>query len=73
MDNGTNLSCGDDPDWNGVAWSYSMDTIKDKFITVKVPFRALKPTRFAKVLQNFRPYNKSQITAIQLRLIQVRV
>jgi hypothetical protein len=58
----------DDQDWNGVAWSASFDTKKNEFTTIKIPFDSLKPTRFAKVLPNHQPFNKSTLYGIQLTL-----
>lgn len=58
----------DDADWNGVAWSFSFDTTKDKLTTIKVPFDSLKPTLFARVLPNIKQYDKSCVTAMQVTL-----
>jgi hypothetical protein len=58
----------DDSDWNGVAWSASFDTKRDVFTQIKIPFDSLKPTRFAKVLPNHQPFNKSTLYGVQLTL-----
>jgi len=58
----------DDSDWNGVAWSASFDTKRDVFTQIKIPFDSLKPTRFAKVLPNHQPFNKSTLYGIQITL-----
>lgn len=56
-----------DEDWNGLAWSYSFDTIKDKSIKVKIPFNQLKATRFAKVIPD-ATFNKATLRALQISL-----
>jgi len=38
----------DDDSWNGIAWSYSFDTIPSKTIEVKIPITSFVPTKFAK-------------------------
>lgn len=58
----------DDDDWNGTAWSYSIDTTNGKATQVKIPFSAFQPTKFAKVIKNYRPYDQSKITGIQISL-----
>ena len=58
----------DEGDWNGVAWSLSFDTIKDKPVQVKIPFKNLKPTKFAKIISSMRNFNQSTLCGIQLTL-----
>lgn len=58
----------DDADWNGIAWSYSIDTQTGKKTQVNIPFSEFKPTKFAKVLKDHKPFDKSQLTGIQLSL-----
>jgi hypothetical protein len=57
-----------DDDWNGIAWSKSFDTIKDKVITVKFLFNDLKPTRFARVIPGNDKFKSEYTTALQLSL-----
>ena len=56
------------PDWNGTAWSVSFDTAAGRTTEVKIPFRNLKATRFARSFDAGRPYNAKQLTAVQLTL-----
>lgn len=62
------LIARDDEDWNGTAWSTSFDTVSGRPIDVKIPFDKLKPTRFARTIDAGRPYNKGQMTGLQLTL-----
>lgn len=58
----------DDNDWNGVAWSTSFDTTKNSMKAIKLPFNSFKPTRFARVLDGDKKYNKKNMTAMQISL-----
>mmetsp|Transcript_16555 Transcript_16555/g.22790 ORF Transcript_16555/g.22790 Transcript_16555/m.22790 type:complete len:248 (+) Transcript_16555:3-746(+) len=58
----------DDDDWNGIAWSSSFDTEKNKLVDVKVPFEKFTPTRFARRLPSLTPFNKKTLRGIQLTL-----
>lgn len=58
----------DDEDWNGTAWSYSIDTTKGKLTTIKIPFTSFIPTKFAKTLINFRTFDQSKLLGIQISL-----
>lgn len=58
----------DDTEWNGIAWSYSFDTTKDKKTQIKIPFDKLIPTKFAKRVSPSRSFNRSGLTGIQLTL-----
>jgi hypothetical protein len=57
----------DDDDWNGVAWSYSFDTEKDKIKAIRIPFSKLIPTRFARTVPNLS-FNSRTLRAIQFSL-----
>jgi hypothetical protein len=58
----------DDEDWNGTAWSESFDTVKGRTTEIKLPFNKFKPTRFARVLPSFRPFDKKNFSGIQISL-----
>lgn len=58
----------DDEDWNGIAWSYSFDTVKGSLKEIKIPFDSLKATRYARTIDNNKKIDSSKITAIQLSL-----
>ena len=58
----------DDVEWNGIAWSTSFDTVKNKFIEVKIPFTKLRPTRFARTVTGIPPFNSKFFTGMQLSL-----
>lgn len=58
----------DDEEWNGTAWSFSLDTKVNGTVEVKVPFDKFKPTKFAKTLKDFRSFDKSRLTGLQLTL-----
>jgi hypothetical protein len=53
--------------WDGVAYSYSFDTVADTWMTVQVPFSALIPVMRAKTVSD-RPFDPSCVTALQLML-----
>jgi hypothetical protein len=55
----------DDDSWNGVAWSFSYDTIPNKEIEVKVPLSSFTPTKFAKSIEGMR-LNAINICAFQM-------
>ena len=57
----------DDTDWNGIAWSASFDSQKDKSTTVCIPIKDLKPTRFAKVVSG-PIFDKTKLTGLQVTL-----
>jgi hypothetical protein len=58
----------DDEEWNGVAWSFSVDTKVGQSTEVRIPFQNFKPTKYAKTLKDFQPFNKAQVTGMQLTL-----
>lgn len=58
----------DDDEWNGIAWSYSFDTIASKFMDIKIPISKLIPTKFARTVQNLQPFNAKSLNALQLSL-----
>lgn len=57
-----------DPKWDGTAYSYSFDTEKNNWISVRVPFADLIPVFRAKTLKDSAPIDSSQIYSFQLML-----
>jgi len=57
----------DDYSWNGIAWAYSFDTVKDTAITVRAPFSAFTPTLFAKTVRG-AILKTDRISTVQLTL-----
>ena len=57
----------DDSEWNGIAWSFSFDTVKSKVIDVKIPFTKLIPTRFART-ESGRQFDARNLRGLQLSL-----
>lgn len=57
----------DDDDWNGTAWAHSFDTVPNKFVSVKIPFKSLIPTRFAKT-EKSKTFNKKNLSTFQISL-----
>jgi hypothetical protein len=58
----------DDDQWNGVAWSTSIDTKANQSTEVKIPFEKFQPTKYAKTLKDAGTFNKQQLTGMQLTL-----
>lgn len=54
--------------WDGVAYSYSFDTVANTWITVRVPFADLIPVFRAKTLPNSEKINASKVRSFQLML-----
>ncbi|MFE1747638.1 CIA30 family protein [Coleofasciculus sp. H7-2] len=54
--------------WDGVAYSYSFDTVANTWMNVRVPFADLIPVFRAKTLQDGEPINPSKICSFQLML-----
>ena len=54
--------------WDGVAYSYSFDTVANEWITVCVPFNQLIPVFRAKTLKDYPQIDKSKICSFQLML-----
>lgn len=54
--------------WDGIAYSYSFDTIANTWIDVRIPFDDLIPVFRAKTLQNSDRINTNQIRSFQLML-----
>jgi len=54
--------------WDGIAYSYSFDTVSNEWITVRVPFSGLIPVFRAKTLENTEPFDSGHIYALQLML-----
>jgi uncharacterized protein YbjT (DUF2867 family) len=54
--------------WDGVAYSYSFDTVENTWMNVRVPFVDLIPVFRAKTLQDGEPINPSKICSFQLML-----
>jgi uncharacterized protein YbjT (DUF2867 family) len=53
--------------WDGIAHSYSFDTVPDTWITVRIPFSAFVPVFRAKTVDN-APIDPSRVHAFQLML-----
>lgn len=58
----------DDGGWDSVAFAYSFDTVKNQWITVRIPFDRLVPVMRAKTLKDGRSLDLSRIRALQLML-----
>jgi hypothetical protein len=62
----------DSTEFNGVGWTSSKDTTKSPLssfktlVTLKIPFDKQIPTRFAKIVQDYPPFNKASVKAFQL-------
>ena len=54
--------------WDGIGYSYSFDTVKDSWITVKIPFSELTPVFRAKTVSDAGDFNRSQVYSMQLML-----
>lgn len=54
--------------WDGVAYSYSFDTVADEWINVRIPFNELIPVFRAKTLKDDLPIEASKICSFQLML-----
>jgi len=58
----------EDLEWNGIAWSTSFDTRKGQVTEIRIPFTALKPTRFARTIDVGRTFDSKSLTGVQLSL-----
>jgi Complex I intermediate-associated protein 30 (CIA30) len=54
--------------WDGTAYCYSFDTVKDTWITVQIPFNQLIPVFRAKTLKNTAPLDTHQVSSFQIML-----
>lgn len=54
--------------WDALAYGYSFDTVKDEWITVRVPFDQLTPVFRAKTQPDASPFNPASICSLQLML-----
>jgi uncharacterized protein YbjT (DUF2867 family) len=54
--------------WDGVAYCYSFDTLKDTWTTVRIPFAQLIPVFRAKTLQDAAPLDRRQVSSFQIML-----
>jgi hypothetical protein len=54
--------------WDGVAYCYSFDTLKDTWTTVRIPFAQLIPVFRAKTLQDAAPLDRHQVSSFQIML-----
>lgn len=57
----------DDYDWNGIAWSYTFDTLPGADVEVMAAFKDFVPTKFARSVSNEK-FNTAQLTALQFTL-----
>jgi hypothetical protein len=58
----------DTNEWNGVAWSTSFDTDTDMWTDVTIKISELKPTKFARIVEDSPPFNKANLRGLQLTL-----
>ena len=58
----------DDRRWDGIAYSFSFDTVNNEWIDVRIPFADLIPVMRAKTVPNAGPVNGSSISALQVML-----
>ena len=58
----------DDTNWNGIAWSYSFDTKSNKLISIKIPFKKLRPTKFARTVPGNTLFNQASFRGLQFSL-----
>ncbi|HEY9858285.1 MAG TPA: CIA30 family protein [Candidatus Obscuribacterales bacterium] len=54
--------------WDGVAYSYSFDTVSDQWIDVEIPFSALIPVFRAKTVPDDGPIDPNRICSCQFML-----
>jgi uncharacterized protein YbjT (DUF2867 family) len=54
--------------WDGVAYCYSFDTLKDIWTSVQIPFAQLIPVFRAKTLQDAAPLDRHQVSSFQIML-----
>lgn len=54
--------------WDGMAYSYSFDTVADTWIDVKIPFSGFTPVFRAKTVTNAPPLSTHEICSLQLML-----
>nr|XP_043609229.1 protein HIGH CHLOROPHYLL FLUORESCENCE PHENOTYPE 173, chloroplastic isoform X2 [Erigeron canadensis] len=53
-------------DWDTVGYTIGLDTIKDQWQSVKLPFSSLRPIFRAKTVADAQPFDPSQIISLQL-------
>jgi hypothetical protein len=58
--------CRDDDQWNGIAWTTSFDTTKNRTVSIKIPFGKLVPTKFARTVTGIAPFNSKTVYGVQL-------
>ncbi len=54
--------------WDGLAYSYSFDTIANQWITIRLPFDQLRPVFRAKTVDDAPPLQAAQVISLQLML-----
>lgn len=54
--------------WDSLAYSISFDTVRGEWMTVNIPFAALRPVQRAKTVSNAPPISLGSIQSIQLML-----
>lgn len=54
--------------WDGLAYSYSFDTLANQWITVRIPFADLRPVFRAKIVADAAPFKASQVISFQMML-----
>ena len=58
----------DDDDWNGVAWAYQFETIKDRITEIKIPIKDLVVTKYARSVIIPSGFNTKNLFAFQFSL-----
>ncbi len=54
--------------WDSLAYSASFDTVRDEWITVRIPFETLRPVQRAKTVNNAPTLNLNSIQSLQFML-----
>lgn len=54
--------------WDGLAYSYSFNTVAQQWITQRIPFSELRPVFRAKTVENAAPFKQSQVISFQMML-----
>lgn len=57
-----------DERWDGISYSYSFDTVADRWQTLQVPFTNLAPVFRAKTVEDAGEFDASQVYSMQLML-----
>jgi Complex I intermediate-associated protein 30 (CIA30) len=58
----------DDDKWDSIAYSYSFDTVADRWLDIQIPLSALIPVFRAKTLKDANPIDTQHLRSFQLML-----